>query len=90
MHEQQREVAAVEAWLVTMRRWSSVTLAALSISAAAGATIVVPKPAGKDVEIAPGVMMPSVSLGTCCGSDPKVGIPSWLKAGGVGIDTAED
>jgi hypothetical protein len=47
-------------------------------------------PSGKEVEIAPGVMMPSVSLGTCCGSDPKVGIPTWFKAGGVGIDTAED
>ena len=30
-----------------------------------------PKPTGKTVEIAPGVAMPSVSLGTCCGSDPK-------------------
>ena len=35
-------------------------------------------------------MMPSVSLGTCCGSDPTVGIPAWFANGGVGIDTAED
>ena len=38
-----------------------------------------PKPTGKTVEIAPGVAMPSVSLGTCCGSDPKcvpAGCPS--------------
>lgn len=27
------------------------------------------------------------SQGTCCGSDPKVGLMSWLAAGGVGIDT---
>ena len=30
------------------------------------------------------------SQGTCCGSDPKVGLSSWLDAGGVGIDTAND
>ena len=69
-----------------MRRWAPVMLP--MFSAVVHATIVTP--AGKEVEIAPGVMMPSVSLGTCCGSDPKVGIPSWFKAGGVGIDTAED
>jgi hypothetical protein len=34
------------------------------------------------------VMMPRVSLGTCCGSSPKVGLGPWLTAGGVGIDTA--
>jgi len=32
--------------------------------------------------------MTTVNLGTCCGSDPSVGLPSWLSAGGVGIDTA--
>lgn len=47
-------------------------------------------PTGKTVEIAPAVFMPSISLGTCCGSDPKVGIPSWFAAGGTGIDTALD
>lgn len=45
---------------------------------------------GKTVEIAPGVLMPSINLGTCCGSDPKVGIPAWLAAGGSGIDTSND
>eukprot|EP01065_Artemidia_motanka_P050881 TRINITY_DN8800_c0_g1_i1.p1 TRINITY_DN8800_c0_g1~~TRINITY_DN8800_c0_g1_i1.p1 ORF type:complete len:276 (+),score=94.95 TRINITY_DN8800_c0_g1_i1:60-887(+) len=42
----------------------------------------------KTVEIAPGVFMPKVNLGTCCGSDPKVGVAPWLADGGVGIDTA--
>lgn len=37
-----------------------------------------------------GVVMPRISLGTCCGSLPSVGLPSWLSAGGVGIDTAYD
>ena len=41
-------------------------------------------------EIAPGVAMPTMSLGTCCGSDPSIGIRPWLAAGGVGIDTAND
>ena len=44
------------------------------------------------VEIAPGVMYPIVQLGTCCGSDPNVGLADWVniqKAGGlVAIDTA--
>ena len=40
------------------------------------------------VDIAPGVHMPMVNLGTCCGSDPSVGVKPWLAAGGVGIDTA--
>jgi hypothetical protein len=47
-------------------------------------------PTGKTVEIAPGVFFPAVNLGTCCGSDPKVGIPAWFAAGGTGIDTALD
>eukprot|EP00041_Stephanoeca_diplocostata_P008219 m.118837 g.118837 ORF g.118837 m.118837 type:complete len:298 (+) comp17224_c0_seq1:156-1049(+) len=45
---------------------------------------------GKTVEIAPGVIMPTINLGTCCGSDPGVGLAPWLAAGGVGIDTAFD
>ena len=49
-----------------------------------------PIPTGKYVEIAPGVLYPSINLGTCCGSDPKVGIPAWLKDGGGGIDTSND
>ena len=36
------------------------------------------------VEIAPGVMMPRINLGTCCGSDPNVGVPAWFAAGGTG------
>ena len=45
-------------------------------------------PLGKKVEIAPGVMMPSVNLGPDgpSGSVPKVAVPAWFKAGGVGID----
>lgn len=52
------------------------------------ATVVVQasSPSGRNVEIAPGVMMPSVNLGTTIQSDPQIGIPTWLKAGGVGID----
>ena len=34
--------------------------------------------------------MPRVSLGTCCGSQPRVGLEAWLQAGGRGIDTAYD
>ena len=44
----------------------------------------------KTVEIAPGVMMPRISLGTCCGSQPKFGLEPWIAAGGRGIDTAYD
>eukprot|EP00039_Didymoeca_costata_P019071 m.336114 g.336114 ORF g.336114 m.336114 type:complete len:306 (-) comp17762_c0_seq1:21-938(-) len=47
-------------------------------------------PVAKTREIAPGVVMPSVNLGTCCGSEPKVGLKPWLDAGGRGIDTAYD
>ena len=47
-------------------------------------------PTPKSVQIAPGVQFPSINLGTCCGSDPKVGIPDWIAAGGVGIDTSND
>jgi diketogulonate reductase-like aldo/keto reductase len=47
-----------------------------------------PEPA--TVEIAPGVFMPKLNLGTCCGSDPAVGMPAWFQAGGAGIDTAFD
>lgn len=42
------------------------------------------------VEIAAGVRMPRISLGSCCGSEPSVGLAPWLAAGGVGIDTAWD
>ena len=42
------------------------------------------------VEVAPGVHMPQLNLGTCCGSKPSVGLLPWFKAGGAGIDTAWD
>jgi len=35
-----------------------------------------------------GHQMPTISLGTCCGSKPQVGLAPWIAAGGVGIDTA--
>jgi len=49
-----------------------------------------PSPAGKTVTLNNGVVMPSINLGTCCGSKPSVGLQPWLDAGGVGIDTAYD
>lgn len=58
-------------------------LASLSLASAAGVNT-------SSVEIAPGVVMPSVNLGTCCGSQPKDGLQGWLDAGGRGIDTAFD
>lgn len=45
-------------------------------------------PPGFLVTLNDGKQMPALSLGTCCGSDPKVGLMPWIKAGGVGIDTA--
>jgi hypothetical protein len=45
-------------------------------------------PPGFFVTLNDGKQMPALSLGTCCGSDPKVGLMPWIKAGGVGIDTA--
>jgi diketogulonate reductase-like aldo/keto reductase len=44
----------------------------------------------KTVTLNNGVEMTTVNLGTCCGSDPSVGLAPWLKAGGIGIDTAFD
>lgn len=51
----------------------------------------------KTVTLNDGTVMPSVNLGTCCGSDPKVGLLPWLNAARpvmgaapVGIDTAWD
>jgi len=63
--------------------WSRLILALILAAAAAS-------PLGKTVAIAPGVFMPTINLGTCCGSDPKVGLSPWLAAGGTGIDTAFD
>ena len=36
------------------------------------------------------VVQPLLSLGTCCGSNPRLGVLPWLSAGGVGIDTSID
>ena len=48
-----------------------------------------PSVAIPSVEIAPGVQMPVINVGTCCGSDAR-GVTAWLEAGGRGIDTAFD
>lgn len=45
-------------------------------------------PPGFFVELNDGHMMPTVSLGTCCGSTPQAGLISWLAAGGVGVDSS--
>jgi len=42
------------------------------------------------VEIAPGVHMPQVNLGTCCGSEATNSWPIWYATGGNGVDTALD
>eukprot|EP00729_Bicosta_minor_P002518 gene2518-14775_t len=51
----------------------------------------------KMVKLNDGTMMPSVNLGTCCGSDPDIGLKPWLTearlvmgASPIGIDTAWD
>eukprot|EP01050_Picozoa_sp_SAG11_P024415 SAG11_NODE_5187_length_1636_cov_1.497723_2_plen_326_part_01 len=68
-------------------------MAAVSVAAdvAATATGVLPAPAPY-VQLggSPLILMPSINLGTCCGSDPTVGLTPWLKAGGRGIDSAYD
>jgi len=52
--------------------------------------LLAPAALGPTVEIAPNVHMPTLNLGTCCGSEPKIGLDPWLGAGGNGIDTAWD
>lgn len=42
------------------------------------------------VQIAPGVVMPRINLGTCCGSKVANAFPAWYNAGGRGVDTAFD
>eukprot|EP00966_Prymnesium_polylepis_P036531 847404-Prymnesium_polylepis.1 len=42
------------------------------------------------IEISPGVAMPRVNLGTCCGSEASSSFPNWWAAGGRGVDTAFD
>lgn len=62
---------------------TTVALALLAGGASAGP--IVPTPY---INLSPIVTMPSLNLGTCCGSKPDVGLKPWLDAGGVGIDTA--
>ena len=45
---------------------------------------------GEMVTLNDGHSMPSISLGTCCGSDVTVGLPAWVAAGGIGVDTSID
>ena len=59
----------------------------LSLSVAVVVTV---PPRSPTKEVAPGVHMPVLSLGTCCGSNPSVGVVPWLTNGGAGIDTAWD
>ena len=67
-----------------MMRLAAVLASVASLSSAAAAST------AKTVTLNNGVVMPRVNLGTCCGSDPKVGLGPFLDAGGVGIDTAFD
>lgn len=56
---------------------------ALGAGATAGPTVPAPY-----INLTPIITMPSLNLGTCCGSSPDVGLDTWLDAGGIGIDTA--
>jgi len=42
------------------------------------------------IQIAPGVNMPRINLGTCCGSEATNSFPVWYANGGRGLDTALD
>ena len=76
---------------------SLVLVAAAAADAAADAHASPPS-RGWTTTIAPGVHMPWVNLGTCCGSDPNIGVAPWLAASSAlfaqphiaGIDTAFD
>ena len=61
----------------------------LAATAAAGqiGAALVEDPLPMTVTLNNGVVMPRVNLGTCCGSTPDAGLPSWLDAGGTGIGT---
>jgi len=63
---------------------------ALASSALALAVAVPPPPMAPTVQIAPGVRMPRINLGTCCGSKVSNAFPAWWAAGGKGVDTAYD
>jgi hypothetical protein len=57
----------------------------LTAATAAAAAAVTPT-----IEIALGVDMPRINLGTCCGSEVTNAFPAWWAAGGRGVDTAFD
>jgi len=70
-------------------------LIAVSLSApltpmASPLTLMASSPITPTIEIAPGVAMPRVNLGTCCGSEATNSFPAWWAAGGRGVDTAYD
>ena len=62
---------------------SATVLLALGLASAA-------PPIAPTVKIAPGVAMPRINLGTCCGSKVTSAFPAWYAAGGRGVDTAFD
>lgn len=62
----------------------------LAAATAAAAAAVAAADSGKWITLNDGMKFPAISLGTCCGSKPDVGLLPWLKAGGIGIDTSID
>lgn len=62
------------------------TIAAITFAATMAAAAAPPN----TVEIADGVYMPIINLGTYAESHPAVGLKPWLEQGGIGIDTAWD
>ena len=70
---------------------SLIELACAASSTSAGPTYSPPSAASPPTtEIAPGVLMPVVNLGTCCGSEATRSFPLWWGDGGRGVDTALD
>lgn len=59
-------------------------LASVSVAFAAAT------PVTEWVNLNDGHKFPSISLGTCCGSKPAVGVAPWIAAGGIGVDTSID
>ena len=63
------------------------SVAVLSLASLCSGSIV-PTPY---INLTPIIRMPSLNLGTCCGSSPDIGLAPWLAAQGLpgaGIDTA--
>jgi len=68
---------------------SLLSVAVLSLASLCSGSIV-PTPY---VDLTRIIRMPSLNLGTCCGSSPDVGLAPWLAAQGLpgaGIDTVSD